>query len=287
MLVRIAREQHKSIPFAADSPRSSTSRSTQSRSRSRTQSRSQSRSRSRSSSRGSRARLGVRDWSEVIGAAALVGWPEEVVERAGRRCATLFGEGMGVRVLTEGVKGGDVREEMYLPEEVPDFGELSEEGEEEIEDSSPPRRTRSARMESRTRSRSRSRESRSRAGGKSAVGRFGIYAAYCLIKECERYERGFNNQRAARDHLRSNHGLGRDEIEKLEEEGEMIGGVHRDGFGVVVKRRQGWRGGDEGLRKEKKRSRGKGGRSDVVGANMVGDESEKEEMEDDVKNEYF
>jgi hypothetical protein len=194
---------------------------------------------------------------------------------------------MGVRVLTEGVKGGDVKEEMYLPEEVPNFGELSEEGEEELEDSPAPRRSRSARMESRTRSRSRSRESRSRAGAKSAIGRFGIYAAYCLVKECERYERGFNNQRAARDHLRSTHGMGRDEIEKLEEEGEMIGGVHRDGFGVVVKRRQGWRGGDEGLRKEKEKARGKGGRSGVVGASMVGDESEKEETEELVKNEDF
>ena len=48
MLVRIAREQHRPIPFAVDSGRSSTSRSTQSRSRSRSQSRSRSRSRSSS-----------------------------------------------------------------------------------------------------------------------------------------------------------------------------------------------------------------------------------------------
>lgn len=197
----------------------------------------------------------MRDWSEVIGAAALVGWPEEVVERAGMRCATLFGEGMGVRVLTEGVKGGDVKEEMYLPEEVPDFGELSEEEEEvAVEDAPMPRRTRSDRLESRMRSRSRSRESRSRMDEKkSAVGRLGIYTAYCLIKECERYDRGFNNERAARDHLRVNHGLGREEIQKLEEEDEMVGGVHRDGFGMVVKRRQGWRGGDEGLRRGRKK----------------------------------
>ncbi|KFY35492.1 hypothetical protein V494_05860 [Pseudogymnoascus sp. VKM F-4513 (FW-928)] len=282
MLVRIAREQHKPIPFAVDSPRSSTSRSTQSRSRSRSYSRS--RSRSRSSSRGSRARLGVRDWSEVIGAAALVGWPDEVVERAGRRCATLFGEGMGVRALTEGVMGGSVKEEMYLPEEIPDFGALSEEEEErETEQAPTMRKTRSDRFQSRTRSRSRSRESRSRTDEKSAVKRFGIYAAYCLIKECERHERGFNNERAARDHLRVKHGLGKEEIQKLEEEDEMIGGVHRDGFGVVVKRRQGWRGGDEGMRKERKRG-GRGG-SRAVDESMAGDESEEEGMGDFVENE--
>lgn len=289
MLVRIAREQHRAIPFAVDSPgRSSTSRSTQSRSRSRTQSRSLSRSRSRSSSRGGRARLGVRDWSEVIGAAALVGWPEEVVERAGRRCATLFGEGMGVRVFTEGVMGGDVKEEMYLPEEVPDFGELSEDMEEEeevvVEDAPAPRRTRSARLESRTRSRSRSRESRSRMDERSAVGKFGIYAAYCPFQECERHDRGFNNERAVRDHLRINHGMGKEEIQKMEEEDDMIGGVHRDGFGVVVKRRQGWRGGDEGLRKERK-TKVKGG--SAVDESVVGDESEEEGMGDLAKMNIF
>ncbi|KFZ07281.1 hypothetical protein V501_06591 [Pseudogymnoascus sp. VKM F-4519 (FW-2642)] len=283
MLVRIAREQHKSIPFAVDSPRSSTSRSTQSRSRSR----SMSRSRSRSSSRGSRARLGARDWSEVIGAAALVGWPEDVVERAGRRCATLFGEGMGVRVFTEGVMGGDVKEEMYVPEEVPDFGEMSEEGEEEemVEEAPTPRRSRSARPESRPRSRSRSRESRSRMDERSAVGKFGVYAAYCPLQECERYQRGFNSERAVRDHLRINHRMGKEEIQKMEEEEDMIGGVHRDGFGVMVKRRPGWRGVDEGLRKERKK-RGRGG-SGAVDESVVGDESEEEGMRDSLKNEYF
>jgi hypothetical protein len=278
MLVRIAREQHKPIPFAIDSPRSSTSRSTQSRSRSR----SMSRSRSRSSSRGSRARLGARDWSEVIGAAALVGWPEEVVERAGRRCATLFGEGMGVRVLTEGVMGGDVKEEMYVPEEVPDFGE---EEDETVEEAPAPRRARSARPESRTRSRSRSHESGSRMDEKSAVAKFGIYAAYCPLQECERYQRGFNSERAVRDHLRINHRMGKMEIQKMEEEDDMIGGVHRDGFGVIVKRRPGWRGVDERLRKERKK-RGRGG-SGAVDESMVGDESEGEGMGDLVKNEDF
>ncbi|KFY09791.1 hypothetical protein V491_07972 [Pseudogymnoascus sp. VKM F-3775] len=182
--------------------------------------------------------------------------------------------------------GGDVKEEMYLPDAVPEFGELSEEDEEEmVEDEVVPRRTRSARPESRTRSRSRSRESTSRTGDKSVIEKFGIFAAYCLVKDCERHERGFNNERAARDHLRVKHGLGKEEIQKLEEENEMIGGVHRDGFGVVVKRRQGWRGADEGLRKERK-SRERAGRR-AVGRGTVEDESEEEATGDSLKNEYF
>ncbi|OBT53230.1 hypothetical protein VE04_05835 [Pseudogymnoascus sp. 24MN13] len=180
--------------------------------------------------------------------------------------------------------GGDVEEEMYVPEEVPDFGEMSEEEEEEgmVEEAPTPRRSRSARPESRPRSRSRSRESRSRMDERSAVEKFGIYAAYCPLQECERYQRGFNSERAVRDHLRINHRMGKEEIQKMEEEEDMIGAVHRDGFGVMVKRRPGWRGVDEGLRKK----RGRGG-SGAVDESVVGDESEEEGMSDSLKTEYF
>lgn len=59
-----------------------------------------SKSRSRSTKRTSyRHRLGTRDWSEVLGVASLVGWDRTVVDRAGRRCAALFGEGMYMRAL--------------------------------------------------------------------------------------------------------------------------------------------------------------------------------------------
>ncbi|KFZ16386.1 hypothetical protein V502_05128 [Pseudogymnoascus sp. VKM F-4520 (FW-2644)] len=189
------------------------------------------------------------------------------------------GGGAGGEEVRDAVWGGD-------GEEVPDFGELSEEEEEVVvvEDVPAPRRTRSARLESRTRSRSRSRESRSRMDERSAVGKFGIYAAYCPFQECERHDRGFNNERAVRDHLRINHGMGKEEIQKMEDEEEMIGAVHRDGFGVVVKRRQGWRGGDEGLRKERK-TKVKG--ESAVDESVVGDESEEEGMGDFAKSEYF
>lgn len=40
-----------------------------------------------------------RDWSEVLGMAALTGWDPEVVDRAAKRCATLFGEGMNFRTV--------------------------------------------------------------------------------------------------------------------------------------------------------------------------------------------
>lgn len=46
-------------------------------------------------------RLRLRDWSDVIGAAAIAGFPPAVIARATRRCADLFGEGMVLRRLDE------------------------------------------------------------------------------------------------------------------------------------------------------------------------------------------
>lgn len=45
---------------------------------------------------------GLRDWSDVLGAAALAGFPEDVIARATRRCADLFRQGMTMRRLDEG-----------------------------------------------------------------------------------------------------------------------------------------------------------------------------------------
>ncbi|EXJ95805.1 hypothetical protein A1O1_00929 [Capronia coronata CBS 617.96] len=46
--------------------------------------------------------LGLRDWSEVVGMAALTGWDPGLVERASERCARLFGENMLFRTFYEG-----------------------------------------------------------------------------------------------------------------------------------------------------------------------------------------
>ena len=46
-------------------------------------------------------RLGLRDWSEVLGFASMTGWDPDVVSRAAERCSRLFGEQMNFRTLTE------------------------------------------------------------------------------------------------------------------------------------------------------------------------------------------
>ena len=75
----------------------------------------------RSSSRKSRGqkfrdrkgRLGLRDWSDVIGVASMIGWHQEVIGRTSARCATLFEEDIKFRTLEEGKK--IEKEYSYLP----------------------------------------------------------------------------------------------------------------------------------------------------------------------------
>ncbi|KAL2038234.1 hypothetical protein N7G274_008883 [Stereocaulon virgatum] len=52
-----------------------------------------------------KTRLGLRDWSDVLGVASMTGWDSAVVEEAAARCASLFGENIKFRTLAEGVEG--------------------------------------------------------------------------------------------------------------------------------------------------------------------------------------
>ncbi|KAG5921347.1 hypothetical protein E4U61_006826 [Claviceps capensis] len=44
---------------------------------------------------------GLRDWSDVLGAASLAGFSPDVIARSTRRCASLFNQGMTMRTLNE------------------------------------------------------------------------------------------------------------------------------------------------------------------------------------------
>ncbi|KAK0942444.1 hypothetical protein LTR29_006030, partial [Friedmanniomyces endolithicus] len=76
--------------------------------------------RQRGNSQRSRHELGQRDWSDVLGIAALVGWDQAVIDRAARRCASLCGEGMAFRTMLETVadRSDDVAVE-YKPGMIP------------------------------------------------------------------------------------------------------------------------------------------------------------------------
>ncbi|EEY21279.1 conserved hypothetical protein [Verticillium alfalfae VaMs.102] len=50
-------------------------------------------------------RWGLRDWRDVLGAAALAGFDADVVARAAQRCADLFGQSMELHTVSEGQEG--------------------------------------------------------------------------------------------------------------------------------------------------------------------------------------
>ena len=60
-----------------------------------------------------KGRLGLRDWSDVLGIASMVGWHQDVVGSATTRCARIFQEGIKFRTLREGTKVWE--EHLYLP----------------------------------------------------------------------------------------------------------------------------------------------------------------------------
>ncbi|GME64404.1 RNA polymerase I specific transcription initiation factor RRN9 [Neofusicoccum parvum] len=77
--------------------------------------------------------VGLRDWSEVLGMAAMLGgFKPDVIDRAARRCANLFGEGMAFQVLEESTALETHGERVeYVPEAVPPPEGLESESEDE------------------------------------------------------------------------------------------------------------------------------------------------------------
>ena len=191
-------------------------------------------------------RIRPRDWSEVLGAAALVGFPPDVIARATQRCANLFGESMIMRSIVErpfSVKDSDVLTH-YRPQAIPDFGdeETTESSESYVDDSS----------------------SQSDAWGKKRKAKskrpFQLGQAplkqtcFCPIQDCPRKTRGFNGIGKLKRHLRRGHQIPNDKLDDyiLPSDEEMDGAVHVDGFLKPLKYRGGTRG---KYKKEEKRSR--------------------------------
>lgn len=104
-----------------------------------------------------RKRLVLRDWSEIMGLASMVGLPASAVMRASNRCAGLFGQDMTFRTFRE----GRIEKAARLPDSTYEYRYIeSESAESEREPTPPPRRKRKARPGER--SPSQGRRSRSR-----------------------------------------------------------------------------------------------------------------------------
>ncbi|PYH47384.1 uncharacterized protein BP01DRAFT_291292 [Aspergillus saccharolyticus JOP 1030-1] len=188
--------------------------------RSRSQGSSQSRGRSHSSDGRrsvSRVRLGLRDWSEVLGIASMTGFPAAVVMRASRRCADLFGQDMAFRTFHEGKVRQEVAEDGALgPWEYVE-SESDSEADPEVEQPEPEPESVPVSRASSKRPRSRATSvkggSRSRATSASAddtvrpkgKGEHRKADLVCPIRSCDRHHNGFSRRWNLNQHLKTMH----------------------------------------------------------------------------------
>jgi hypothetical protein len=222
-LVRIARIQKKPLPSfapplpakpAPQEPNSSPERGERARSRNRRATIGELEIRDKK-------KLGLRDWSEMLGSAALVGFPEDVIARATQRCANLFREGMIMRVITEAPLGDDdaYAEQDYRPEMVPAFSDnTSDSSDDESERCSDDSEL--------------GKDPRKRISHKAANN------VRCPISGCPRKQNGFQHNMALEKHLQQRHEIPKEEIEEyiLPSDEEMEGAVHTDGFLRPIKK---------------------------------------------------
>ena len=160
-------------------------------------------------------RLGLRDWSDVLGVASMVGFDAKVVERAAERCTRLFGEGISFRTLQEG-KEGDIETEVVNGKRRNVSSHAQEERNPKVADEQK---------------------------RPLQLGADGLY--YCPWKYCRRSEVGFSRVWNAKKHMKEIHDDRRSHNNNAEVAEELVGGVHVDGFMQPIQARPGWRGKDD------------------------------------------
>jgi hypothetical protein len=275
MLVRIARLQKKAIPFTVPRAGSVSSSPTKSARGS-----PQKRGTSAHTREKRSTRLGLRDWSEIIGTAALIGFSPEVIERATQRCANLFGEGMTILSFVENPTSGNEDQIVdYLPGEIPDFDNLENysTARSGSDDDLPKTGRRPSRGLKRNRLRSENEMDISKSEAEIRISSGVDTTYYCPYPACLRHKQGFSKKRYLSTHLKDIHKLDKRELKEVQEESqeEMEGGVHINGFMKEVKRRTGWRALDGKPRRRKK----SGGRMKTE--ESEGEVPEKEELSEE------
>ncbi|KAF5669292.1 hypothetical protein FHETE_5050 [Fusarium heterosporum] len=210
------------------------------------------------------ARQGLRDWSDVLGAAAIAGFSGDVIARTARRCADLFGEGMLVRTLNE-VPASNNRGTTsveYRPEQI-QLSYSDSEADDESDGAADliqrrvasrqaslaysSRSPDSIRSSSRRSTRSPAPPSTGRSPRSRSNSAGGI--VFCPIPSCDRAAQGFARKQNLRRHMELIH---QGQAEELDSDEEMVGGVHVDGFLKPIVPGRGWRGEDTMQRKRKR-----------------------------------
>lgn len=210
------------------------------------------------------ARLGLRDWSDVLGAAAIAGFSSDVIARTARRCADLFGEGMVVRTLNEvpATKEKGTTSVEYRPEPI-QLSYSDSEADDESDDAADlvqrrvtsrqaslahsSRSPDSIRSSSRRSTRSPGPPSAARSPRSRSVSAGGL--VFCPIPSCDRAANGFSRKQNLKRHMELVH---QGQTEEVDSDEEVVGGVHVDGFLKPIVPGRGWRGEDTMQRKRKR-----------------------------------
>ncbi|KAI0178963.1 hypothetical protein GGR52DRAFT_569868 [Hypoxylon sp. FL1284] len=243
-----------------------------------------------------KARVGLRDWRDVLGAAAVAGFPAAAVDHAARRCADLFGQGMALQTLLEGPSASGRKppaawEMAYVPG-MPQPTLLEEDSEDEGRPTMHGRTPSSAATpsdeagSSQPQSASRPGSARSRSGSAAAPG-----AHLCSFADCPRAAagEGFSRRHNLLRHLKLVHGMTPASCEAgttdnyqrhrsatpasasaptllrpedVDSEDEMHGAVHVDWYLRPVRIQAGWRGADAEDPKRRRGGEGEGGDGD-------------------------
>ncbi|KAK6949355.1 hypothetical protein Daesc_009430 [Daldinia eschscholtzii] len=205
----------------------------------------------------SRTRLGLRDWRDVLGAAALAGFPADAVDRAARRCADLFGQSITLHTLSEGPavssssgrKAPLRRETTYVPgmpqppllEEDEEGGSSSSSSSSELPAPRARRLAYSLKMKL-----VRRREARAVAVARDcprAAEGEGFLRRYNMLRHMKLVH-GYTPSEAGSGDESTGTAMGAGMPEEIDSEDEMYGAVHVDWFLRPIKIRRGWRAND-------------------------------------------
>ncbi|KAI1119123.1 RNA polymerase I-specific transcription initiation factor-domain-containing protein [Nemania sp. NC0429] len=189
------------------------------------------------------SRVRLRDWRDVLGAAALAGFPQAALDRAAQRCADLFGESFTLHTLRGGAlpnQANSDKSDRHVRYEPGMAAPLV------LEEDSPSRQRRPRGRGSRTRTRTRTRPA-------SPVVSAGQH--FCTFDDdCPRAVEPFARRANLMRHLRLVHGYDGDEPPPVvETDGGEGDGDGEDDFLKPIKVRPGWRVKEKGNGKNQNR----------------------------------
>ncbi|KAK0659718.1 hypothetical protein QBC41DRAFT_286947 [Cercophora samala] len=242
------------------------------------------------------SRIGLQNWRDVLGAAALAGFSPEVIARATQRCSNIFNEEMVMHTLPEqAVTSGKtaIQTVRYQPKSTQTQSPLSEDDDYETNEqllahrlmitrqstvalTAEPVGTPAPTARRADTPAARSRTSRSATPGGGAGG-----SHLCPFNDCRRAVEGFSRNANLLRHIKLVHKVENPAVQITDEEedseDQLVGGVHTDGFLQPIKIRKGWRGDDSGKRQRKCRAKPRSGGRDVEEGEDDGDDWDSQE----------